>query len=405
MISLTMVICKAFKFKLRQVSDADNSLFFKYAGCGRFVWNKALALQKERLDAKEPCLSGFDMINLLPGWKDEFTFLKEAPSQALQQRLMDLNQALREAFDKKNPKRFPKFKKKYRSNTSFQYPQGFEIEGNRIFLPKIGWLRFFKSREIEGKPKNVTVSYKAGSWFISIQTEMDVPTPIHPSGTAVGGDFGVKRLLTLSNGKHFYPVDAFRTAQKKLAKAQRKLSRMVKGSHNCAKQHLRMQKIHVRIANIRLDCLHKLTCDVSKNHALVVLEDLDIANMSASAKGTVENPGRNVKQKSGLNKAILDQGWGELKRQIQYKQLWRGGQVIFVPPAYSSQECSQCGHTSAENRPSQELFYCTKCGHTANADENAAKVVLSRAGHCPGGLVVSNGAVMPSQTGTNRVPS
>jgi putative transposase len=96
-------------------------------------------------------------------------------------------------------------------------------------------------------------------------------------------------------------------------------------------------------------------------------------------------------------------GWGELKRQIQYKQAWRGGHVILVPSAYSSQECPQCGHTSKKNRPSQELFYCKKCGYTANADENTTNVMLSRAGLCPGGLVVSNGAVMPSQTGTNKV--
>ena len=166
-----MVILKAFKFKLRLHLKEDKTLFHKFAGCGRFVWNKALALQKERLDAGEFCLSGFDIINMLPAWKKEFPFLAEAPSQALQQRLMDLNQAIQEAFDKTNPKKFPKFKKKHRSKASFRYPQGFEIDGSRVFLPKIGWFGFFKSRELEGKPKNVTASFKAGSWFVSVQTD------------------------------------------------------------------------------------------------------------------------------------------------------------------------------------------------------------------------------------------
>jgi len=398
-----MVIRKGFKFKLRLKPHDDDNLLFKFAGCGRFVWNKALAIQKERLDAGERCLSGLDLINLLPEWKKQFPFLKEAPSQALQHRLKDLDKALQEAFDKTNPKRFPKFKKKYRSSASFRYPQGFDIIGSTIFLPKLGWFRFFKSREIEGTPKNVTVSFRAGSWFISIQTEQEVPEIMHPSSSAVGGDCGIYRTLTLSNGKHFEPVNSYRLAEKKLAKAQRKVARMVKRSNNWQKQQRRIQKIHLHIANIRLHHLHQISHDVSKNHALIVLEDLDVKNMSASAKGTVEIPGKNVEQKAGLNKAILDQGWGELKRQITYKQLWRGGQVIFVPPAYSSQECSECGHTSEENRPSQELFYCKKCGYTSNADENAAKVILSRAGQCPGGLVVSNGAVTPSQTGTNKV--
>jgi putative transposase len=320
----------------------------------------------------------------------------------LQQRLRDLSQALRESFDKTNPKRFPKFKKKFRSTPSIRFPQGFEINGNRIFLPKIGWLHFFKSREIEGCPKNATVSYKAGSWYISVQTEREVAEPYHPSISAVGGDFGTTRLLTLSNGTYYSPINPYRTLQKKLAVAQRKLSRMVKKSRNWQKQKLRIQKIHAHIANIRLNALHKLSTEVSKNHALIVLEDLSVKSMSASAKGTVDNPGTRVKQKSGLNKAILDQGWYELKRQLEYKQTWRGGHVIYVEPAYSSLECSGCGHVSVENRPSQELFYCVNCGHTDNADVNAAKVILSRAGRCPAGLVVSNGEPIPSQTGTYK---
>ncbi|WP_404999729.1 RNA-guided endonuclease TnpB family protein, partial [Escherichia coli] len=126
--------------------------------------------------------------------------------------------------------------------------------------------------------------------------------------------------------------------------------------------------------------LHKVTTTVSKNHAMIVIEDLKVSNMSKSAAGTVSQPGRNVRAKSGLNRSILDQGWYEMRRQLEYKQLWRGGQVLAVPPAYTSQRCVCCGHTAKENRLSQSQFRCQVCGYTANADVNGARNILA-AGH------------------------
>ena len=399
-----MLIRKAFKFRLRFSKPSEALPLHRFAGSCRFLWNKALAFQKERLDTGKFCLPYEEMAKKLLTWKKEYPFLKEVPSQALQQRLMDLDQALKEAFDPKNPKQFPRFKKKFKSLESFRYPQGFEIRKNRIFLPKFGWVRFFKSRELEGNPKNVTVSLTGSHWFISVQTEQEVPVPAHPSETVVGCDFGVKRLLTLSSGLGFLPINALQQSLRHLAVAQRKLARQVKGSKNWKQQKRVIRNLHIRIANVRLDRLHRISHYLSKNHALVVLEDLGIKSMSASAKGTVENPGRNVGQKAGLNRAILDQGWGELKRQIQYKQEWRGGRTLLVDPAYTSQECSLCGHISPENRPSRELFYCEACGHTENADENAAKVILSRVGHTRLAWG-SNGAAMPSEPGTETALS
>ena len=399
-----MAIKKAFKFRLRFGKPSDALPFHQFAGSCRFVWNKALSLQKARLDKKKRLLSYPDTAALLVKWKKAHPFLKEVPSQALQQRLMDLDKALAEGLDPKNPKEFPAFKKKYKSLESFRYPQGFEIRKNRIFLPKFGWIRFFKSREIEGTPKNVTVSLSAGHWFISVQTEREVPEPLHPSTASVGGDFGVKRLLTLSSGIGFFPVNALTGSLKKLIIAQKKLSRQVKKSNNWKNQKRVIGKLHSRIANIRSDRLHRISNYVSKNHALVVLEDLRVKTLSASAKGTVENPGTHVRKKSRLNRIILDQGWGELRRQIGYKQSWRGGMMILVEPAYTSQECSVCGHISPHNRPSRELFYCTRCGHAENADENAAKVVLRRVGHTRMACG-SNGASSPSEAGTDTALS
>ncbi|HAH5580879.1 TPA: IS200/IS605 family element transposase accessory protein TnpB, partial [Escherichia coli] len=141
-----------------------------------------------------------------------------------------------------------------------------------------------------------------------------------------------------------------------------------------------IQRLHSCIANIRRDYLHKVTTTVSKNHAMIVIEDLKVSNMSKSAAGTVSQPGRNVRAKSGLNRSILDQGWYEMRRQLAYKQLWRGGQVLAVPPAYTSQRCACCGHTAKENRLSQSKFRCQVCGYTANADVNGARNILA-AGH------------------------
>ena len=128
------------------------------------------------------------------------------------------------------------------------------------------------------------------------------------------------------------------------------------------------------------DFLHKHSTAISKNHALVMLEALKVSNMSKSAKGTVEAPGRNVKAKSGLNKAILDQGWSEFRRILEYKLLWRGGMVVEVPPQHTSQKCPVCHFISAGNRKSQAVFRCIDCGYTANADTVAA-MNIKAAGH------------------------
>lgn len=395
-----MQIRKAFKYRLKTSSGVE-SLFSRHAGCCRFVWNKALALQNERLAAGEYYLNYESLASLLPQWKKEYPFLTEAPSQALQQVLMNLDKALKEAFDKKNPKRFPNFKKKFRSTDSFRYPQGFRLEGNRIFLPKVGYIGFFKSRPIEGKPKNVTVTRRGKHWFVSIQTELEIAAPQHPSNSIIGGDRGVKRFITLSDGTSYEPLGEFRKMERQLATEQRKLARKVKRSKNWRKQKERITRLHIRIADARSDYLHKVSSEVSKNHAVVVLEDLQVKNMTASAKGKSEAPGKNVKQKAGLNKSILDQGWGEFGRQLEYKQVWRGGWVLYVPAAYTSQTCSQCNHASPDNRKSQELFVCENCGHTANADENAA-INIERAGHARLACQ-ANGAAMPSATGTSKL--
>ena len=353
----------------------------RFAGACRFVFNRALARQNENHEAGNKYIPYGKMASWLVEWKNatETQWLKDSHSQPLQQSLKDLERAYKNFFQ--NRAAFPRFKKRGQ-NDAFRYPQGVKLdqENSRIFLPKLGWMRYRNSRQVTGVVKNVTVSQSCGKWYISIQTESEVSTPVHPSASMVGLDAGVAKLATLSDGTVFEPVNSFQKNQKTLARLQRQLSRKVKFSNNWQKQKRKIQRLHSCIANIRRDYLHKVTTTVSKNHAMIVIEDLKVSNMSKSAAGTVSQPGRNVRAKSGLNRSILDQGWYEMRRQLEYKQLWSGGQVLAVPPAYTSQRCACCGHTAKENRLSQSKFRCQVCGYTANADVNGARNILA-AGH------------------------
>ncbi|MEJ2476438.1 MAG: RNA-guided endonuclease TnpB family protein [Desulfuromonadales bacterium] len=372
---------QAYRYRLRPSGEQRRQML-RLAGSCRFVWNRMLALQKQLLDAGEPVLRYNQAALLLPGWKHELPWLKtDAHSQALQQTLKSLDRALMDAFDKSNPKRFPRFKKKGQRD-SFRYPQGCKLDqvNSRIYLPKLGWVRYRNSRVVLGTVKNVTVSRTGDHWFVSIQTERDIGTPIHPAHSAVGIDVGIARFATLSDGSVIEPLNSLKKYERKLASAQRSLARKVKFSNNWHKQKRKIARLHQLIANVRADFLHKSSNAISKNHAVVVLEDLQVKNMSASASGTKEQPGKRVNQKRGLNRSILDQGWSEFRRQLEYKQSWRGGMVLAVPPQNTSRTCPECGHVSTENRKTQAKFLCVQCGHSEHADLVAAKNILA-AGH------------------------
>ncbi|HDL1725285.1 TPA: transposase, partial [Mannheimia haemolytica] len=316
------------------------------------------------------------LANLLPQWKKELVWLKDCHSQVLQQSLKDLESAFKNFFQKRAD--LPKFKKKG-VKESFRFPQGCKIEqkNDRLYLPKIGWVRYRNSREIVGEVKNVTVSMKCGRFFVSIQTEFKQEIPTHKGGE-IGIDMGIARFATLSNGEFFEPLNAFKTHKGKLAKLQKQLKNKVKFSKNWQKLKDKIGKLHHKIANCRKDFLHKISTQISKNHAMIYVEDLQVANMSKSAKGTAEVHGKNVKQKSGLNRVILDQSWFEFRRQLDYKTQWLGGFLLAVPPQNTSRTCPCCNYTAKENRQTQENFECVECGYTENADVVGAMNVLTR---------------------------
>ncbi|HEC43369.1 MAG TPA: transposase [Bacteroides sp.] len=371
-------IRKSYKVRLKTNNNIENKLD-QYCGSARFVWNKCLAMNLERLEKRQPILWYNELAFWLTLWKrsEEYGFLEESPSQVLQQKLRDLDRAFRDCFDKTQPlKRLPVFKKKGKGD-SIRFPQGLKTVGRRIFLPKIGWIGFYKSRSISGKVKNITISKKGERWFASIQVEQMIEIGKHASDSEIGIDAGIKCFAAFSDRTLVEGVNSFRKHEDALSREQRKLSRKRRGSENWKKQKRKISKLHHTIANVRSDFLHKLSTDISKNHAKVYVEGLQVRNMSASAKGTIEEPGRSVKAKSGLNKSILDQGWFEFRRQLDYKLFWRGGMMVEVNPRHTSQRCSSCGHTAKENRVSQDVFRCQVCGHEENADVNAAKNILT----------------------------
>jgi putative transposase len=373
---------QAYRYELMPDGEQEHDMR-RFAGACRFVFNKALALQKENHEAGNKFIGYLAMAKQLTAWRNdtETPWLKHAPCHPLQHALKDLEKAYQNFFTRRAA--FPHFKRKGISD-SFRYPDAKQIKldqaNARLFLPKLGWLRYRNSQEVLGEVRNVTVSRSGGKWFVSVQTQREVEPPTSPATTAIGIDVGIVRFATMSDGSYLAPLNSFKKHQQRLARYQRRMSRKVKFSHNWKKAKAKVQRIHTVIANARKDFLHKATTTISQNHALVWVEDLQVRSMSKSSKGNRIQPGKGVRQKSGLNRAILDQGWGEFRRQLEYKLLWNGGKLLAVPPHNTSRSCPCCGHVSRDNRITQAKFLCVDCGYENHADVVGALNVLER-GH------------------------
>ncbi|GAA3904834.1 RNA-guided endonuclease TnpB family protein [Halomonas cibimaris] len=405
-----MKVLKAYRFKLNPTPEAE-TLLYRMAGCGRVVYNKSLELMldiaqrqlgadgdrkalykqlndlapRERIELAKHFPSSAGLNKLVTQWKRQegLAFLKEAYTDNLQQRQRDLrDKAVKDWCSGKRG--FPVFRAKriaHHSTMRFvNFPKYCALDHRRIKLPnKLGWLKMRQSRVIEGEPRNATVSLDAcGNWHVAVMCSVEVEPTRAPDQGAVGIDMGIAKNMTLSDGTAFAGVRSFAAMQGRLATAQRKLKNKKRGSANWKKQRRKVSRIHQRIADVRRDYQHKATTTISNNHAMVAVEDLRVANMSKSARGTVAQPGRNVRQKAGLNRSILDQGWYEIRRQLEYKMSWTGGLFVAVAPHYTSQTCPACLYKSADNRKTQAAFLCTHCGFAENADVVGAINVLHR---------------------------
>jgi putative transposase len=348
------------------------------AGACRFVYN--CALEQRRDHWRKGKLSFEQQCRELTDCRGEFDWLAFCPVHALQQALNDLDMAFQRFFVGLCD--YPQPRKKFKDN-SFRLPDpsylGFKRLSKRmgaVKLPKIGWIKCRDWRPLGGDLRNVTISKRAGHWYASIQWQCDVADPAPSALPAIGIDRGIAVFAALSNGRMIEPLNSLKRIEDKLAKAQRKLARKQKFSANWKKQKAKISRLHAHGANARKDFLHKRSLEVAKSHGVVKVEKLRVQNMSASAKGTVENPGTNVRAKSGLNRSILDQGWSAFATMLNYKLVERGGQLLEVDPAHTSQTCSEFGIIDSASRKSQSQFVCVDCGYEANADRNAARNIL-----------------------------
>ena len=348
-------------------------------GICRAVWNTALE-QRRAYRQRGGWINYNEQAGQLADAKTEHDWLKAAPSHVLQQPLMDLDRACRAHGT---------FKIRWRSSRrwspSFRFPAGKQItverlgrKRGRVKLPKLGWVRFRWSRPLGGAVRSATVSRDGRDWFVSLLVEEATTPERHVApNSAVGVDRGVAAAVATSDGDLLDREFRSSGEAKRYRRLQKKLARRGKGSANRKKTISAMRRIKRREINRRSDFCAKTAHQLATRNALVAIEDLRIRNMTRTARGTVAEPGRNLKQKAGLNRAILDKGWHKLQLAVENVARYTGTTIVKVPAAYTSQTCSACHSVSPNNRESQAVFRCLTCGHTEHADVNAAKNILA----------------------------
>ncbi|HLO52535.1 MAG TPA: transposase [Kamptonema sp.] len=362
--------------------------FVSRSGATGNPW-KDSKLDKEG-NTRNPRRSAGDIqITALPELKVSRPWYNGIDSTVLQQNVKRLDTAYRNFFDGRG---FPKFKN--RSNfTSFTYVMGVKLKGNKIYLPKLGWMRFHNSRLIPDgfTIKACTVRKRQNGWYISLRIE-DKSVPEYSPKTlgdrpkVIGCDLGITKLVHLSDG---YQIENPKFSTNKKAKRilkirQRRVSRKVKGSKNRKKAAIKVGRFHHKISDKRQAHQWKTANKiVSRNVDVIALEDLNISGMMRRCNvKTDEKTGRFLKngqsRKKGLNRAIFDASWGDLMLKVEYLAVKQIKTVIKVNPKYSSQECRNCGHTDKSNRDG-EKFICSECGYYEHADIGAAKTIRDRA--------------------------
>jgi len=374
----SVIIHKAFHYRVYPTA-AQVARMGQWDGALRFLWNLALEqrlMGLHRTDKVYP--TAFDQINDLTELRTELPWLADVPRNVCAQLLVELDKAWQRCFQR--IARAPRWKRKGRDVLSLTEPHSktWRLAGGSVRFPKLGNLRTVIHRPIEGKPKSCTIRRDGDQWFVSIMCEIDVVDPAQRSDPIVGIDLGVTNLLADSDGRIVPNPKHLERASKRLARAQRSVSRKRKGSNNRSKATLRVARLHRKVRRQRDHVLHVESTRYAKSHGVIVIEDLKIGNMTASAAGTVEAPGTNVSHKRGLNRSILAAGWGRFAWILGYKLAWSGGTLIKVPAAYSSQTCAECGRVDAASRHG-ERFCCTACGYVDHADVNASKNLKARA--------------------------
>jgi putative transposase len=370
-----------FRYRLLP-SPAQEAVLRDQCRHARFVWNLAVEQHQHWRRGRTSAPGYLEQCRQLTAARAGHPWLAAGSQMVQQQALRDFAQAMAGFFDPRNPAGRPSWRKAGRD-------EGFRIVGRRgrqwdvrrlgrktgeVWVPKAGWVRFRWSRQMaeDVKSYRVTLS-RAGRWHIAFSAIPD-PIPAPVNGEAVGIDRGVAVSAALSTGELLTAPRLSPARQRRLRHLQRKLARARRGSNRRARAKIAIAKLKARDADARKDWAEKTSTNLARRFDLIRVEDLRIKNMTRSARGTIDNPGRNVRQKAGLNRGILTSAWGQLVRRLEDKA---PGRVEKINPAFTSQRCSACGHVAAGSRESQALFRCVACGYTCNADVNAARNIAA----------------------------
>ena len=357
------MIKKAYKYRIYPNKE-QQEIIEKHFGCTRWTFNWGLAKKIQAYQAEQKTLSGFDLMKELTQLKKqpEYQWLNEVNSQSLQMALRNLDNAFTAFFRQHH--RFPRFKSKKTSKSTFQIPQGLKLN-DKLSIPKIPNIKIKLSREIEGKIKTATVSKtKTGKYFISIQVEQDKEFPKKPAikpETTIGIDLGLTHFATISDGRQIENPRHLKKSLDKLKRQQRQLSRKKKGSNNRDKQRLKVAKIHEQVSNKRSDFLHKVTHSLTHENQVesIAIEDLGVGNMLKNHR---------------LAQAISDVAWSEWRKQLGYKTDWYGKNLLtigrFDP---SSRLCNVCGTVNNELKLSDREWICKGCKTKHNRDDLASR--------------------------------
>ncbi|RYE81282.1 MAG: transposase [Myxococcales bacterium] len=421
-----MAAHKAFVYRLYP-TEAQQQTLLRWEGVLRFVWNLAheqrlRGLARPHGDPKH-YPSWYDQKKELTELRKLHDWLREVPCNAQQQMLKNLDVAWQRFFDRQGGR--PHFKARGIDAMGVAEPdakRSWELtttSGQHMLqFTKLGAIAAVVHRPLEGKPGTATITRDGDAWFVSITCELTARLPEEQRTSqagkpVVGIDRGVTNVLADSTG-HLEPRPGFLVkGARKIVQAQKKLSRTQKGSKNRQKARQKLVRAHRQVRRQREAFVHTQAYRYAKNHSVVVVEDLKVARMTASARGSAEEPGTRVGQKAGLNRSILSSGWGLFVTLLEQKATRFGMHVVQVAAAYSSQECAECRHVDPASRRSQAEFHCTKCGHRDHADVNAARVLVKRyeestrrtgGGEVCGGDGVSRPTKQKPKTARSRTP-
>jgi len=349
-----MLIQKGFKYKILPTKEQEKVLL-QCGGNTRFLWNYVLKLNQDYYKETGKFKFWYELAMSLPELKEEYPFLKISHSQSLVVVVRQFDKALKDSFRKK--KGFPKFKKKLKLNDSFTSPQAWRLGKGFIYIPKVGEVKWKKSRSLRGKPKSITVSQDGNKWYCSVLCEYEIKEKKKKNKNIVGCDVGIKEFATLSDETVINNPKITNKYKDKLTKEQRSLSKKKKGGKNNFKQRLKVRKVHNKIRDSRMDFLHKTSSSIAKNYDGIVVEDLNVVGMLKN---------------HCLAKAISDVSWFEFNRQLKYKCLWGFKHYIKIDRFFpSSKTCSRCG--CIQDMPlSKRTFNCPDCGLKMDRDLNSS---------------------------------